>query len=104
MLLQKFDYQSICRLNGGDKEKAFSKMKTSFNFYFKKRCNFIARARAKSCIHVMRRLKESIDRKNMNKFRCGCKFESYTSNTIILCADCSNLPCHNLGRTIYDDT
>lgn len=26
---------------------------------------------------------------------CGCKFESEKSNVIILCDECSNLPCHN---------
>jgi hypothetical protein len=26
---------------------------------------------------------------------CGCRFESEHSNTVILCEECSELPCHN---------
>ena len=26
---------------------------------------------------------------------CGCRFESEDSNTVILCDECSKLPCHN---------
>jgi hypothetical protein len=26
---------------------------------------------------------------------CGCRFESDNSNAVILCAKCSELPCHN---------
>ena len=26
---------------------------------------------------------------------CGCKFESEHSNAVVLCEDCSKLPCHN---------
>ena len=26
---------------------------------------------------------------------CGCRFESHDSNTVLLCEECSKLPCHN---------
>lgn len=25
---------------------------------------------------------------------CGCRFENHESNAVILCEECSNLPCH----------
>ena len=28
---------------------------------------------------------------------CGCRFESIFSNAVLLCAECSELPCHNRG-------
>lgn len=29
-------------------------------------------------------------------FECGCRFENDHSNAVILCEECSKLPCHNL--------
>jgi hypothetical protein len=26
---------------------------------------------------------------------CGCRFESFESNTVLLCEKCSELPCHS---------
>lgn len=30
---------------------------------------------------------------------CGCRFESVDSNAILLCEACSELPCHNRGKS-----
>jgi len=64
MLLQKFDYQQICRLNSGDKKLALTKMIKSFNLYYKKRSNFIARSRAKSALKIIKKLKKGISRRD----------------------------------------
>jgi hypothetical protein len=64
MLLTKFDYQSICRFNHGDKRRALDQMINSFTLYYPKRSNFIARSRAKSAINLIRKLKEGIERRD----------------------------------------
>ena len=73
MLLQKFDYQQICRLNNGDKKLALSKMTKSFNFYYKKRNNFVARSRAKSALKIIKKLKEGIIRRDTIKTSKVCR-------------------------------
>ena len=64
MLLTKFDYQSICKFNHGDKHRALKQMIDSFNLYYPKRSNFIARSRAKSALSLIRKLREGISRRD----------------------------------------
>lgn len=64
MLLARFDYQSICRFNHGDKQRALDQMINSFNLYYQKRSNFIARSRAKSALSLIRKLREGINRRD----------------------------------------
>jgi len=71
MLLRKFDYQEICRSNDGDKNLALNKMISSFNIYYPKRNNFIARSRAKSALSIIRKLKESVDRRSRKDNKVG---------------------------------
>jgi len=30
---------------------------------------------------------------------CGCKFKNNYSNEVVLCKECSKLPCHNKSNT-----
>lgn len=39
-------------------------------------------------------MEEAIETANLIS-DCGCRFESATSNTVILCDKCSQLTCHN---------
>jgi hypothetical protein len=57
MLLTEFDYDKLMQRHYGSKESALGAMVISFNLYYKKRGNWIARKRAKSCISIIRRLR-----------------------------------------------
>lgn len=59
------DYQSICRFNHGDKNRALLQMISSFNLYYPKRSNFIARSRAKNALVLIRKLEEGIARRGI---------------------------------------
>jgi hypothetical protein len=35
-------------------------------------------------------------KRGYNQFSgCGCSFENSSGNSVLLCAECSKLPCHN---------
>ena len=93
-MLHEFDYEKICRMNNGDKEKALLAMINSLKIYYPNRSNFIARKRAKSAIEIIKRLRVKIEKL---KSQCRCRFQNDYSSEIILCCACSKLPCHNMG-------
>jgi len=62
-MLMKFDYQQALSASHGCSWVALERVITSFNLYYPKRSNFIARSRAKSCIVLIRRLRDRIDRR-----------------------------------------